>query len=73
MTRSLSPPRRRTAALKRYVETCRKGSSVSGLSSPSLIRELGADPAEIAASVGLDLAALQDPENSIPFSAAGKL
>src|ERR1700688_4034942 len=30
-------------------------------------------PPEIAASVGLDLAALQDPENSIPFSAAGKL
>ena len=38
-----------------------------------LIRELGADPAEIAASVGLDLAALRDPENSIPFSAAVRL
>ena len=40
---------------------------------PSLIRELGADPTEIAASVGLELAALHDPENSIPFSAAVRL
>jgi AraC-like DNA-binding protein len=40
---------------------------------PSLIRELGADPAEVAASVGLDLAELRDPENSIPFSAAVRL
>jgi hypothetical protein len=37
---------------------------------PSLIREIGADPTDIAASVGLELAALHDPENSIPFSTA---
>ena len=39
---------------------------------PSLIREL-ADPTEIAASVGLELAALHDRENSIPFSAPVRL
>ena len=39
----------------------------------SLIRELGADLTEIAASVGLELAALHDRENSIPFSAAVRL
>ena len=39
---------------------------------PSLIRN-SAEPTEIAASVGLELAALHDPENSIPFSAAVRL
>jgi Arabinose-binding domain of AraC transcription regulator, N-term len=39
----------------------------------SLIRELDAEPTEIAASLGLELAALHDPENSIPFSAAVRL
>ena len=33
-------------------------------------QELGAEPTETVASVGLELAALHDPENSIPFSAA---
>lgn len=40
---------------------------------PQLLRELGADAAEVAASVGLDVRVLHDPENSIPFTAAGKL
>ena len=40
---------------------------------PKLLQELGADPAEVAASVGIDVRVLDDPENSIPFTAAGKL
>ncbi|MGA9867127.1 MAG: AraC family transcriptional regulator [Acetobacteraceae bacterium] len=40
---------------------------------PQLLRELGADPAEVAAGVGLDVSVLHDPENSIPFTAAGRL
>ncbi len=40
---------------------------------PRLLEELGADPAEVAASVGIDVRVLDDPENSIPFTAAGKL
>ena len=40
---------------------------------PKLLKELGADPAEVAASVGLDLRMLEDPDNAIPFLAAGKL
>ena len=40
---------------------------------PQLLRELGADAAEVAASVGLDVSVLHNPENSIPFTAAGKL
>jgi AraC-like DNA-binding protein len=40
---------------------------------PQLLRELGADPAEVVAGVGLDLGVLVDPENAITFTAAGKL
>jgi AraC-like DNA-binding protein len=40
---------------------------------PQLLRELGADPAEVAAGAGLDLGMLHDPENSIPYTTAGKL
>jgi len=40
---------------------------------PQLLRELGADPAEVAAGAGLDVSVLRDPENSIPFTAAGRL
>jgi AraC-like DNA-binding protein len=40
---------------------------------PLLLRDLGADPAEVAAGVGLDVSVLHDPENSIPFTAAGRL
>ena len=38
---------------------------------PKLLQELGADPAEVAASVGIDIHVLDDPENMIPFTAAG--
>ncbi len=38
---------------------------------PRLLEELGADPAEVAASVGIDVRVLDDPENSMPFTAAG--
>jgi len=40
---------------------------------PQLLRELGTDPAEVAAGVGLDVSVLHDPENSIPFTTAGRL
>ena len=38
-----------------------------------LLRELGVDPAEVAADAGLDLGVFRNPENTIPFTAAGKL
>src|SRR5271166_766063 len=40
---------------------------------PVLLRELGVDPADVAADVGLDLGVFRDPENAMPFTAAGKL
>jgi AraC-like DNA-binding protein len=40
---------------------------------PQVLREFGIDPAEVIASVGLDPGVLDDPENSIPFTAAGRL
>jgi AraC-like DNA-binding protein len=40
---------------------------------PRLLRELGTDPAVVAADAGLDLSVLGDPENSIRFTAAGRL
>ena len=40
---------------------------------PKLLRELGVDPADVAASVGIDVRVLDDPENTIPFTAAGNL
>jgi AraC-like DNA-binding protein len=40
---------------------------------PGLLRELGSDPADIAASVGLDADGLDTLENRIPFVAVGRL
>jgi len=40
---------------------------------PSLLRELGADPAEVTASVGLDRDGLDNVENRIPFVVMGRL
>ena len=40
---------------------------------PGLLRELGVDPIEVAAGIGLDLRVLDDPENAIPFTMAGAL
>jgi AraC-like DNA-binding protein len=40
---------------------------------PHVLREFGIDPAEVIAGVGLDPSVLDDPENSIPFTAAGSL
>ncbi len=40
---------------------------------PRLLEELGVDPAKVAASVGVDVRELDDPDNVIPFTAAGKL
>ncbi len=40
---------------------------------PKVRQQLGSDPAEVAASVGIDVRLLDGPENSIPFTAAGKL
>jgi AraC-like DNA-binding protein len=39
---------------------------------PQLLCEFGVDPAELVAGVGLELDALQNPENGIPFTAATK-
>lgn len=40
---------------------------------PGLLRELGTDPTEVLASVGLDADALDSLENRIPFVAVGRL
>lgn len=40
---------------------------------PRLLHELGVDPAEVAAGIGLDLGVLDNPENAIPFAMAGAL
>jgi len=40
---------------------------------PHLLRDFGIDPAEVMAGVGLEPGVLHDPENAIPFTAAGKL
>jgi hypothetical protein len=40
---------------------------------PGLLRELGADPDKVLASAGLDSAALNDIEGSIPYVALGRL
>ena len=40
---------------------------------PSLLRELGAEPSEVLANAGLDMAALNDVDNWIPFVTVGKL
>ena len=40
---------------------------------PGLLRELGVDPVEVAAEIGLDLGTLDNPENAIPFTMAGAL
>jgi len=40
---------------------------------PRLVRELGANPAEILDSVGLDVDALEGVENRVPFVAVGRL
>jgi AraC-like DNA-binding protein len=40
---------------------------------PSLLRDLGVDPAEVLASAGLDTEALDTLENRIPYVATGRL
>jgi AraC-like DNA-binding protein len=42
------------------------------IAAPQVLRDLGADPAEVAASVGLDLRLLDDPENIIPVATMGQ-
>ncbi len=40
---------------------------------PDVLRSLGADPAEVLAKAGLDLALFNDPDNLISFAARGRL
>lgn len=40
---------------------------------PGVLREFGADPAEVLTSAGLDTDALESMENQIPYLAAGRL
>jgi AraC-like DNA-binding protein len=40
---------------------------------PGILRELGANPAEIVAGAGIDPALLQNPENSLSFIEVGRL
>jgi AraC-like DNA-binding protein len=66
--------KRRTAARETWHNVSEGQQRVGAFAEvPQLLRELGADPAEVVAGVGLDLAVLDDPENAIPFTAAGKL
>ena len=52
-----------------------RGTAACGVlaETPKLLKELGADPAEVAASVGIDVRVLDDPENMIPFTVAARL
>ena len=40
---------------------------------PELLRSMGADPARVVESVGLDLGMFEDPDQTIPFVAGGRL
>ena len=40
---------------------------------PGLLRDLGQDPAPVFAEVGVDPWLLENPESTVPFSAAGRL
>ena len=40
---------------------------------PGLVRELGADPAAMLAAAGLEAAALDDPDRTVPYAAMGRL
>jgi len=40
---------------------------------PGLLRELGADPADVVDAAGLDTIVLDSPESRIPYSAGGRL
>lgn len=40
---------------------------------PNLLRTLGVDPVEVFAGAGVDPSLLDDPDNPIPFSAAGRV
>ena len=63
VTRSLRSSEASDGRARGYREVPEGQQRVGALvDAPPLIGELGADPAEIAASVGLDLAALQNPE-----------
>ncbi len=51
-------------------ETVRIGGS---LAIPAVLTSLGADPAEVLAEVGIDLALFDDPDNRISYAARGRL
>ena len=40
---------------------------------PALLRQLGTDPAQVLAAVGLDASALEFAENTIPYATFGRL
>jgi hypothetical protein len=40
---------------------------------PELLRELGADPAQVLTTVGLDPSQFRDPDHLIPFVTMGRL
>lgn len=54
-----------------YEEASHRAGSLAEI--PGLLRELGTDPAEVAASAGLDRGALDSLEDGIPFVATGRL
>ena len=73
-TRRLDPPGRRTVARKVWQDVPDGQQRIGPFAeAPVLLRELGVDPAEVAADAGLELGVFSDPENVIPFTAAGKL
>ena len=70
----LAPPGRNMAA-GRFWQDVSEGQQRIGpfAETPVLLRELGVDPADVAARVGLEPGVFRNPENAIPFTAAGKL
>ena len=50
---------------------CVRAAPLAGI--PGLLRDLGQDPAAVFAEVGVDPWLLENPESTVPFSAAGRL
>lgn len=67
-TRAVAPARRKRIVLEEGV--LRVG-TLTGL--PDVLRELGADPAQVTAAADVDVALFGDPENTISFVALGRL
>ena len=70
-SKSTSPPGRRRAPAALAGDTMLRIGATIGL--PAVLRDLGANPAELLAEVGIELALFDNPDNLLSFSARGRL